>query len=110
MRLHKHMNNHSPISGIISVGDYVGGALFVEEGGVLWERAGAAIGTNDGRQVRGSLHDVPSGVKFDSHALHGPWSWDGTRIALVYYSQAAAQEVTSEEQQHMPQMGFPIEA
>ena len=37
MRLHTHMNDHSPISGIITVGDYVGGALFVEEGEVLWE-------------------------------------------------------------------------
>ena len=41
MRLHTHMNDHSPIFGIISVGDYVGGALFVEEGGVLWEGGGA---------------------------------------------------------------------
>ena len=40
MRLHTHMNDHSPISGIITVGDYVGGALFVAEGGVLWEGAG----------------------------------------------------------------------
>ena len=92
MWLHRHMNNHSPISGIITVGDYVGGALFVEEGGVLWEGGGGlpAIGTNDGRQVRGSLHDVSRRVKFNSHALHGPWPWDGTRIALVYSSRAAA--------------------
>ena len=69
-----------------------------------------AISTNDRRQVRGSLHDVSRGVKFDLHALHGPWPWDGTRIALVYHSRAAAQEVTSEEQQHMRQMGFPIGA
>ena len=111
MRLHTHMNNHSPISGIITVGGYVGGALFVEEGGVLWEGGVLqAIGTNDGRQVRGSLHDVSRGVKFDSHALHGPWLWDDPRIALVYYSRAAAQQVTSEEQQHMRQMGFPIGA
>ena len=67
-----------------------------------------AIGTNDGGQVRGSLHDVSRGVKFDSRALHGPWPWDGTHIALVYYSPAAAQEVISEEQQHIRQMGFPI--
>ena len=40
MRLHTHMNDHCPISGIISVGDYVRGALFVEEGGVLWEGGG----------------------------------------------------------------------
>ena len=68
MRLHTHMNDHSPISGIITLGDYVGGAFFVEEGGVLWERGGGvpAIGTNDGRQVPGSLHDVSRGVKFDS--------------------------------------------
>ena len=26
MRLHTHMNDHSPIFGIITVGDYVGGA------------------------------------------------------------------------------------
>ena len=111
MRLHTHMNDHYPISGIISVGDYVGGALFVKEGGVLWEGGGVpAIGTNDGRQVRGSLQDVSRGVKFDSHALHGPWPSDGTCIALVYHSCAAAQEVTSEEQQHMQQMGFPIGA
>ena len=41
MRLHTLMNDHSPISGIITVGDYVGGALFVEQGGVLWEGGGA---------------------------------------------------------------------
>ena len=46
-------------------------------------------------------------MKFDFHALRGPWPWDSTRIALVYYSRAAAQEVTGEEQQHMRQMGFP---
>ena len=69
-----------------------------------------AIGTNDGTQVRGLLHDVSRGVKFDSHALLGPWPCDGTHIALVYYSRAAAQEVTSEEQQHMRQMGVPIGA
>ena len=69
-----------------------------------------AIGTSDGKQVRSSLHDVSRGVKFDSHALHGPWHCDGTRIALVYYSRVAAQEVTSEEPQHMRQMGFPIGA
>ena len=111
MRLHTYMNDHSPISGIVTVGDYFGGALFVEEGGVLWEGGGVpAIGTNDGRQVRRSLHNVSRGVKFDSHALHGPWPTDGTRIALVYYSRAAAQQVTSEEQQHMRQTGFPIGA
>ena len=112
MRLHTHMNDHSPISGIITVGDYVGGALFVEEGGTALGGGGGvpAIGTNDGRQVRGSLHDVSRGVKFDSHALHGPWPWDGNHIALVYYCRAAAQEVTSEEQQHMRPMGFPIGA
>ena len=69
-----------------------------------------AICTNDGRQFRGSLHDVQRGVKFYCHALHGPWPCDGTRIALVYYCRAAAQEVISEEQQHMRQMGFPIGA
>ena len=111
MRLHTHMNDHSPISSILTVGDYVGGALFVAQGGVLWEGGGVpAIGTNVGRQLQGSLHDVSRGVKFDSHALHGPWPRDGTRIALVYYSRGAAQEVTSEEQQHMRQMGFPIGA
>ena len=111
MRLHTHMNDHSFISGIITGGDYVGGAFFVEERGLLWEGGGVpAIATNDGRQVRGSLQDVSRGVKFDSHALPGPWPGDGTRIALVYYSRAAAQEVTSEEQQHMRQMGFPIRA
>ena len=53
MRLHTHMNDHSPISGIITVGVYVGGPLFVEKGGVLWEGGGGgpAIGTNHGRQV-----------------------------------------------------------
>ena len=35
MRLHRDMKDHSPISCIIAVGDYVGGALLVEEGGVL---------------------------------------------------------------------------
>ena len=40
MRLHTHMNDHSPISRIITVGDYVGGALLVEEGGVFWEAGG----------------------------------------------------------------------
>ena len=40
MRLRTHMNDHSPISGIITVCDYVGGALFAEEGGVLWEGGG----------------------------------------------------------------------
>ena len=111
MRLHTHVNDHSPISGIITVGDYVGGAIFVEGGGVIWEGRGVpAIGTNDGRQVRGSLHDVLRGVKFHSHAVDGPWQWNSTRMALVYYSRAAAQEVTSEEQQHMRQMGFPIGA
>ena len=110
MQFHTHMNDHSPISSIITVGDYVGGPLFVEEGGLLWEGGGAAIGTNDERQVRGSLHDVSRGVKFDSHAVRGPWPWDGTRIAFVYYSRAAAQGVTSEEQKHMRQMGPPIGA
>ena len=40
MRLHTHMNKHSLISGIITAGHYVWGALFVEEGGVLWEGGG----------------------------------------------------------------------
>ena len=42
IRLHTHMNDHSPISGSITGGDYVGGALFVEEGGLLWEGGGGA--------------------------------------------------------------------
>ena len=40
MQLRTHMNDHSLISGIITVGDYVGGALFVEDGGVLWDGGG----------------------------------------------------------------------
>ena len=40
MRLHTYMNHHSLISGITTIGDYVGGALFVEEGRVLWEGGG----------------------------------------------------------------------
>ena len=80
-------------------------------GGSALGRGGLpAIGTIDGNQVRGSLNDVSRGVKFDSHALHGPGPWDGTCIALVYHSHAAAQEVTSEEQQDIRQMGFPIAA
>ena len=112
MRLHTQMNDHSPISGIITIGDYFWGSVVYRGGGSdLGGGEGVpAIGTNDGRQVRGSLHDVSRGVKFDSHALHGPWPWKGTRIALVYYSLAAAQEVTTEEKQHMRQMGFPIGA
>ena len=43
MRLQTHMNHHSPISSILPVGDYFAGALFVEEGGVLWEGWGCRL-------------------------------------------------------------------
>ena len=42
MRLHTHVSDHSPISGVITVGDYVGGALFVEEGGSAFGGGGGA--------------------------------------------------------------------
>ena len=92
---------------LIGLGDYQGGALWLEgSGGSESTRVWRSI-PNHEQEVSGSLHNTRHElVKFSPKQWHGPETWTGVRMTLTSYVTRGHHFLTQDERNLLTNLGF----
>ena len=113
---HKHQE-HLPLSAIVTVGDFSGGELCVEEAGLVPPTKGtrpytmARVAGPEGQDrvdEDGVALNARNGVVVCSGALHMPAPWRGERYSLVFCPQVGLGKVSWEDIVLLHSLGFQL--
>ena len=104
-RLAYHRDSHNVGQNyVITLGDFSGGQVWVEE-----ENGPDARQVAPGKWVHGRLHSPRQRVlSFSPRKLHGPEPWQGERWSIIAYQTRSARKLNRAQRRHLRELGFDV--
>ena len=104
-RLSYHRDNHNlGINYVLTIGDFTGGQVWVEEVGGPDVRQ-----VSPGKWVAGRLHSPRNrALSFSPRQFHGPEPWQGDRWSIIAYQTRSVKKLTKAERRDLRMLGFDV--